>query len=1502
MGSVKAVGGSGGAPKVDPAEAQRRAEEAQQKAEAARLAAEARRNAATEARDNLTQAKRDADGARRQKTAEEKSVTDARKAAERLGQTPAEAKKSKEALATAEKKLKEATNASLAAAQKLQDAEEKAALAAKSAEEAMLKANAAAVAECKTPPYSQKDIDKVKPTKSELESAFEGTSRKAQLEKLLGLTAPPPQEVIQSAGTGEAPGTPFSAKYTKDASPGPFGQTATDPSAATWFHQRPGANTGVVPPDVALGNPVPPMRDGSSRDTKVNGLDVAADWVAKATPTLRARSEMVFLKDSRPGAEGQSGHVLIRQGDRVMDPARGKNYDNLQAFLKDQPHYQPAGTLSANAAAKILSAPPGSPERQKAIAEAKVPDSLQRMLVTDSAPSTPQAQTPSQAPSYTQAQADRDAAALFDAMEGGATGWGTDEETVFKTLEGKSPEQIDLIRKGYKHTRGKDLDSVIRDELGGADGKHALALLQGDASKSAAVQVQAELDGVFGSNEDLLKVLEKQTPEQRQDTAQKFAEMNGGLKPGQSAQDFMLGKLGQSLNPEQLNRARNMLSAGQPQTPEQRDPLEAQAIKDGLKQDMDGLGTDEDRIFERLEKATPEQRRILAQDEVLKSQLKDELGQEDYDRAMGLLQDNPAKADAARLTSAMNGVFGADKSGVRAVLEGKKPDELAHLKAEYQKLTGKSLEDEIRKWGGADKEVTLRLLNPPQEGDTQAQAEANAEKLKLAVDGAGTDEDALRDVLQGKSKAEINDISAAYKRKYGEDLRSRLDSELSGRDHLELLDHSFDLGAVDDKDPNANQELARRLREQQANESGFGTWLLDNVQRTVKGGESDNDRLNRNLRDAEKAIQAGDTQNASRSVGFATDDVKSLQSSKDSLAEGAATAAVAVATTSAVVLSGGAATPLAIAGYAALGATTRAATNELIQGGAAGWEDAGRQAVIGAVEGGTAVLPVTKGASVVSTSAAKGVTTTVGKEAVENTVLTAAKQGVKEGVVGGAAGGAVDAATRSETWQNGLADGLGQVAVQAGTGAVLGGAAGGLTSAGLAKGLQPREIPVVRNPELAGSSVRVRYGDSRRVHIEAGPKATPAQIQAHLKTAQTLQKYEGPLGQVRQLRDRALQALTQKPGHGTQGFESQLEVKKLNGLITGLETMQRKIDARLHSLDSDAQVPTAAQRAAIERDLESLRTQLAEHEQQLSSLAPARGFVAADDGAPIKEETIAEEVQTRLKTLASTALKKIAGNMDFTADTTALSKSDPTDQALREIDETWRNTFTKSYTVARLNNGLSQRKATKQASTKADGAARQVADQFAIPPAKARADSIVDDPSKWKPLNANDQAALTDFRNGVRGAEAKRLAPKLNNLSKEELENFLQQEVNEHRAQSLPDTMLGPNMPQKAYLFGNDTLVRFKPNGDDRAPEPSYSVEVLTDGISVLRSLNQVLVNGVTKKLDQTSVAFKIGVKGQPVPKAPASVQSPYDGQINETQYREFNDQVARAGHLRTRT
>ncbi|WP_426749726.1 hypothetical protein [Myxococcus sp. Y35] len=127
----------------------------------------------------------------------------------------------------------------------------------------------------------------------------------------------------------------------------------------------------------------------NTQDGKVNCLDLAADFVNKSSPELQGRSDLVFLKDSRAGAEGQAGHVVVRQGERVLDPSNGKSYEDMKSYLKEQPHYSEAGSIPGTAAAKVFAAPPGSAERAQALTDAKVPPELQKMMVADPAiPST----------------------------------------------------------------------------------------------------------------------------------------------------------------------------------------------------------------------------------------------------------------------------------------------------------------------------------------------------------------------------------------------------------------------------------------------------------------------------------------------------------------------------------------------------------------------------------------------------------------------------------------------------------------------------------------------------------------------------------------------------------------------------------------------------------------------------------------------------------------------------------------------------------------------------------------------------------------------------------------------------------------------------------------------------------------------------------------------------------------------------------------------------------
>lgn len=825
---------------------------------------------------------------------------------------------------------------------------------------------------------------------------------------------------------------------------------------------------------------------------------------------------------------------------------------------------------------------------------------------------------PGVTPGYTKEQAAKDATELYRATKGGVTGWGTDEDAVFKALDKKSPGDIALIRQSFKEHYNLDLDKTLREELSGDDLKRANSILAGNKGNAGAAAIQQQT-GWFGDKDAIIKTLQQASPSERQSIARSFQQMYGkdhrDIKAS-SPEEFMQKALAPSLDDAQKTQLRSLLATTQATAPAQVNQLEATAARTKVHDALQGFfGADSQKVFDTVKDLPAEQKKLLLADTALQAEMKKELSKEDYARARGLLEDNPAAASAAQINSATQGWFGADKGAILDVLKNTKPEEMPALKAAFQSQTGRSLESEVRGWGGNDAAVGLRYLNPPAANDTLGQARADAERLHRAMDGMGTDEAALREVLGNKSKTQINDITAAYRDLYKKDLRSALTSELSGRDKFEIVDQMYDLGAVDMKAPDAAQQQVERLRAQQKFEQSGGLGILDAVQ-TVTKGESDSARLERNLDAAETAIATGNTDAANTRVSYSTDDVKDVQESKDSAADMVSTAAVVVVTTAAVVATGGAATPLAVAGYAALGAGTRMATQSYFKGDSLGTDGLVQQGALGALEGATAVIPVPKGLGGGSVAAVEGAEQVV-KQTVSQRLRSTVIQGAWEGGVGSAASGAADQALQSETWQNGLMPGLAQVGNRALRDGTIGTVFGAGTSAGMDGVMQgasrltrPKDVPVVPNAALTGDTVRVRYGDGR-VQVEAGPLATQAQIQAHMETARALQKYEGPMGQLRQLKDRAREALTGTPGYGTQGFESQLEVKKLKTLIGELEGLQQQLDTKLQKLGNGAEVPSAAQRESIEREVAGLRSQLEVHERLVNSLEPGRGYVAA---------------------------------------------------------------------------------------------------------------------------------------------------------------------------------------------------------------------------------------------------------------------------------------------------
>ncbi len=162
-------------------------------------------------------------------------------------------------------------------------------------------------------------------------------------------------------------------------------------AAAQAALQKDSFSNGQGRPQVNLNGGVPSSSGSSlvtenTLDGQSNCLDLVGDKLA-SDPALAASCEVVFLTDNRQGAEGETGHVVIRQGNQIWDPASGQWTPTAQ-YLRAHPEYDVAGTASGQGVHDILSAPPG-PEREAALAKSGIDPALASMMVADEGDETP---------------------------------------------------------------------------------------------------------------------------------------------------------------------------------------------------------------------------------------------------------------------------------------------------------------------------------------------------------------------------------------------------------------------------------------------------------------------------------------------------------------------------------------------------------------------------------------------------------------------------------------------------------------------------------------------------------------------------------------------------------------------------------------------------------------------------------------------------------------------------------------------------------------------------------------------------------------------------------------------------------------------------------------------------------------------------------------------------------------------------------------------------------
>ncbi len=134
---------------------------------------------------------------------------------------------------------------------------------------------------------------------------------------------------------------------------------------------------------------------------------------------------------------------------------------------------------------------------------------------------------------------------------------------------------------------------------------------------------------------------------------------------------------------------------------------------------------------------------------------------------------------AQQLREAMEGL-GTDEDSIYAALAGRTPDQVNQIAQAYQRLTHRNLQADLQDELTSGELLKLAQYSAAAADTPEHRAEAVAIRLREAMEGLGTDEDAIYAALNGRSPDELNAIKEAYRRLTNRELINDLNDELSG--------------------------------------------------------------------------------------------------------------------------------------------------------------------------------------------------------------------------------------------------------------------------------------------------------------------------------------------------------------------------------------------------------------------------------------------------------------------------------------------------------------------------------------------------------------------------------------------------------------------------------------------------------------------------------------------------------------------------------------------------
>ncbi|MBD2013025.1 DUF4157 domain-containing protein, partial [Microcoleus sp. FACHB-53] len=612
--------------------------------------------------------------------------------------------------------------------------------------------------------------------------------------------------------------------------------------------------------------------------------------------------------------------------------------------------------------------------------------------------------------------------ALFKAIDG----WGSDEDTILKTLAGKSKAEVAAIRKEYSDHYGRNLDSDINSELSGSDKQEALAHLSGDKAK-AAVEALFNSAGTFNDDEQKIEsTLMALAPEDRK-KIQEMAAQNPSVK---AKIDKVLGNLGG----EDLEVTNALLEDKQG---------EAAAIR--INEALDGLGTDEEAVYKYLEGKDPKEIEAIRTayknktGRELATDIVDDFSSAEMDIALGLERGDKAAAAAGRIKNAgIDKLLGTDEKGIYDQLKGKSPEERKAIIDAYESAYGKGsfqemLKDEL---SDDDLEQAKQFAKDGQLDPVFALELATTKSL-------GTDEELLKETLKDKTADEIKKIREDYAKKTnGGNLDVDLAGEIDGRD-------AFEVGQLLKGKPQTAKEHYDRAMERYEFERGEGSTAFSQTMMDLSesmGMHSKGEQLEkqtqrlREMFDENGELKPDFTQeDVEKLAGYQETDATNYKDAKEAVGNAVSTVGTIAVAALVTICTKGAAAPWLVAvisGVAAGGANM--ALKYGMQGAAYGGEDI-------AIEALTAAISVALGGALADKTKFLAKLEDIVKGLGEDMAKKVALEALK-GTVKGAAMGALKETMNDQNWRQGLAEYLEGIA----KGATVGGVVGGVTSAATA--------------------------------------------------------------------------------------------------------------------------------------------------------------------------------------------------------------------------------------------------------------------------------------------------------------------------------------------------------------------------------------------------------------------------------------------------------------------